>query len=88
MLGIRPEHISEENRRFGDDPRATLTVDAPVTMTEPMGAETIVLLRLGGEPVLGRVAPDIHLQPGSTGRFALDTRRLCLFDPGTEQLIG
>ncbi len=86
VLGIRPEHIAEENRRFGEE--SPLTVEAPVELVEPMGAETVVLLRLGGEKVLGRVAPDVRLTPGGTFRFALDTRRLCLFDPGTEQLIG
>jgi len=88
VLGIRPEAICEEYRRFGDDPRLSIQVDAPVEMTEPMGAETVVVLRLGGEKVLGRIAPDIHLVPGTTGRFSLDTRKLCLFDPATERLIA
>lgn len=84
VLGIRPECIAEYNRRFEDG--ATF-VDAAVEMTEPTGAETIVLLRLGGHDVLGRIAPDIKLRRGEVGRFALDTRKLCLFDPETEQLI-
>ena len=58
------------------------------TAPEPdPGAETIVLLRLGGHEVLGRVAPDVRLQAGATARFALDTRKICLFDPATERLI-
>ncbi len=88
VLGIRPECICEEQRRFGEDASDAVQVDAPVDMTEPMGAETIVLLRLGGEKVLGRVSPDIRLTHGGTARFALDTRKLCLFDPVTEQLIA
>ena len=84
VLGIRPECIAEHNRRFED---GRLLVEAPVEMTEPTGAETIVLLRLGGHEVLGRVAPDIKLKPGEHARFALDTRKICLFDPATEQLI-
>jgi multiple sugar transport system ATP-binding protein len=87
VLGVRPECIGEEHRRFGDDPSATLTVTAPVEMTEPMGAETVVVLRLGGERVLGRISPDVRLSPGASARFALDTRKLCLFDPVTECLI-
>jgi multiple sugar transport system ATP-binding protein len=84
VLGIRPECIAEADRRFGD---GGMLVDAPVDMTEPNGAETIVLLRLGGHEVLGRVAPDVRLQAGATARFALDTRKICLFDPATERLI-
>jgi len=85
VLGIRPECIAEHNRRFED---GAVLVDAPVEMTEPTGAETIVLLRLGGHDVLGRVAPDIRLKPGEQARFALDTRKICLFDPATERLIA
>jgi len=84
VLGIRPECIAEHNRRFED---GAVLVEAPVEMTEPTGAETIVLLRLGGHDVLGRVAPDIRLKPGERARFALDTRKICLFDPVTERRI-
>jgi multiple sugar transport system ATP-binding protein len=84
VLGIRPECIAEHNRRFED---GSMLVEAPVEMTEPTGAETIVLLRLGGHEVLGRVAPDVKPKPGEYARFALDTSKICLFDPTTERLI-
>ena len=61
---------------------------APVEMVEPTGAETIVLLRLGGEPAQARISPDVRPTPGAMAPFALDIRRLCLFDPETEQLIA
>jgi multiple sugar transport system ATP-binding protein len=85
ILGIRPECIAEHNRRFED---GSMLIEALVEMTEPTGAETIVLLRLGGHEVLGRVAPDVKLKPGEYARFALDTRKICLFDPTTERLIA
>jgi multiple sugar transport system ATP-binding protein len=88
VLGIRPECIAEADRRFGLDARSSVAVEAPVEMTEPTGAETIVLMRLGGESLLGRVSPDVHLPVGAPARFALDTRKLCLFDPATEHLIA
>jgi multiple sugar transport system ATP-binding protein len=47
-----------------------------------------VLLRLGGETALARITPDIRPAPGATATFALDTRRICLFDPETERLIA
>ena len=87
VLGLRPECIAEQDRRFGDE-GDRLTLDLPVEMTEPTGAETIVLMRLGGERALGRVSPDVRLQPGGRGRFALDMRRACLFDPITGALIA
>src|SRR3984957_9104553 len=52
VLGIRPECIAEPQRRFGNE--QTL-IDATVEMTEPTGAETIVMLRLAGERAIGRV---------------------------------
>ncbi|HXT82490.1 MAG TPA: sn-glycerol-3-phosphate ABC transporter ATP-binding protein UgpC [Acetobacteraceae bacterium] len=87
VLGIRPECIAEPTRQFGDDGSAATMAHAHVEMTEPTGAETIVLLRLAGHSVLARIAPDIRLSPGTSARFALDTRKVCLFDPETERLI-
>ena len=85
VLGIRPECIAEPGRRFGDtEPRI---IRAKVEMTEPTGAETIVTLRLAGEKVIGRVAPDVRLAVGAEAEFAIDVRKLCLFDPVSERLI-
>lgn len=86
VFGIRPECIAEGSRAFSGD--APVLVDAPVEMVEPTGAETMVLLRLGGEPAMARVSPDIRPAPGASASFALDTRRICLFDPETERLIA
>lgn len=88
VLGIRPECIAEQDRRFDSDPASALQLDIPVEMTEPTGAETIVLLRLAGHEALGRISPDVRLQPGSTARFTVDTRKTCLFDPRTERIIA
>jgi multiple sugar transport system ATP-binding protein len=88
VLGIRPECIAEGSRGFTGASGAPIVVNAPVEMIEPTGAETIVLLRLGGEPVLARITPDIRPEPGALAPFALDTRRICLFDPVTERLIA
>jgi multiple sugar transport system ATP-binding protein len=88
VLGIRPECIAEGSRGFSGASGAPIVINAPVEMVEPTGAETIVLLRLGGEPVLARITPDIRPAPGALAPFALDTRRICLFDPATERLIA
>jgi multiple sugar transport system ATP-binding protein len=85
VLGIRPECIGEAGKRFAD--AAGTTLPAQVETTEPTGAETIVLVRLGGERVRARVAPDIKLAVGSKAQFAVDIRTICLFDPHTERLI-
>jgi multiple sugar transport system ATP-binding protein len=56
-------------------------------MIEPTGAETIVVLRLGNDRVLGRVSPDLRHRPGDTAPFAVDTRKISLFDPTTGERI-
>jgi multiple sugar transport system ATP-binding protein len=88
VLGIRPECIAESGRVFATTSDAPVVISAPVEMIEPTGAETMVSLRLGGEPALARISPDIRPEPGALAAFALDTRRICLFDPTTERLIA
>ena len=56
-------------------------------MVEPTGAETMIVIRLGGREVIARVDPDEAQAPGSLMRFAIDMRKACLFDPASEQLI-
>jgi multiple sugar transport system ATP-binding protein len=87
VLGIRPECIAEPTRHFSDLPGAVTTIAAPVEMIEPTGAETIVVLRLGDERALGRVSPDLRHRLGETAQFAVDTRKISLFDPVTGDRI-
>ena len=88
VLGIRPECIAEPTRHFSDAPGSVLTVSAGVEMIEPTGAETIVVLRVGDERALGRVSPDLQLRLGETARFAIDTRKISLFDPASGDRIA
>jgi multiple sugar transport system ATP-binding protein len=80
FLGIRPECISD---RAGGIP-----LEAEVEVSEPTGAETLVLLRVGSERLRARVAPDAKLALGQAATFSVDTRTACLFDPQTERLIA
>ena len=88
VLGIRPECIAEPTRHFSDVPGSVLTVAARVEMIEPTGAETIVVLRVGDERALGRVSPDLQPRLGETARFAIDTRKISLFDPASGDRIA
>ncbi len=88
VLGIRPECITEPTRRFGESGDAALTIEAPVEMIEPTGAETIVVLRVGDERALGRVSADLRPRLGDMARFAVDTRKISLFDPATGDRIA
>ena len=87
ILGIRPECITEADERDSGSP-FLMEVEAEVDMVEPTGAETMVMLRLGGHGAVGRVSPDLRVTPGVPARFAVDTRKACLFDPATDRLIA
>jgi multiple sugar transport system ATP-binding protein len=86
VLGIRPECISDGAKRAADIPATR--IEAEVEVSEPTGAETIVLIRIAGVRLRARIAPDIKLPTGRPARFSVDTRTICLFDPQTERLIG
>jgi len=86
VLGIRPECISDGAKRAADIPATR--IEAEVEVSEPTGAETIVLIRIAGVRLRARVAPDIKLPPGRPASFSIDTRTICLFDPQTERLIA
>src|SRR5580704_285501 len=86
VLGIRPECISDGAKRAADIPATR--IEAEVEVSEPTGAETIVLIRISGVRLRARIALDIKLPTGRPARFSVDTRTICLFDPQTERLIA
>jgi len=87
VLGIRPEHITRHHPERGVNRPGTATIDAPVEVIEPTGAETMGLVRLGGKEVAARFEPDDAPQPGETVTLAIDMSKACLFDPNTEALL-
>ena len=88
VLGIRPEHI------FRDDPdrqrasRGIGTLDAPVEVVEPTGAETMAVAARrrprGRRPLRARRRA---ARSARTSSSASTWRKACLFDPETERLI-
>jgi multiple sugar transport system ATP-binding protein len=74
ILGVRSEHVvvgkgSQQGR---------------VTLTEPMGDETLVFFEYGGEAALvAKVNPEMTLAPGDTIEFDFDMAGFHLFDGET-----
>ncbi|HEX4765041.1 MAG TPA: sn-glycerol-3-phosphate ABC transporter ATP-binding protein UgpC [Lichenihabitans sp.] len=86
ILGVRPEHLSRVDP--AQPPRAGLaTLEAPVEVVEPTGAETMAILRVGDLEIVGRFAPDLAPRMGETVTLGVDMTRACLFDPETQRLI-
>ena len=87
ILGVRPEHIFRYSPELKAAKKSIATVEAPVEMVEPTGAETIGLMRLGELEVTGRFDPDEAPRMGETITLGIDMSHACLFDPVTRRLI-
>ena len=76
VLGIRPEDISVDRSA----PVACTLVPAKVVVTEPLGAETLVTLSIGGAEFVARARPDVSLRAGDSVQAQLASGKLHLFD--------
>ncbi len=74
LLGIRPEHFVR-------------LADTQVEVVEPTGAETMVVLRVGGREIIARYEPDDAPAVGETAKLSVDMNKACLFDPESERLL-
>ncbi|MET0429821.1 MAG: sn-glycerol-3-phosphate ABC transporter ATP-binding protein UgpC [Microvirga sp.] len=81
LLGIRPEHMSEQTRPGA----APLT--AMVDVVEPMGMETMVHFRIGGTPTVARVAPETPAEPNVPLPLFADMNQMHLIEPDTGTVI-
>jgi multiple sugar transport system ATP-binding protein len=75
-FGIRPEHISVGSK-------AKDLLQAEIVLTEPLGSDTLALLRIGKSEMTGRFPPDVGLKPGSTRGVSLAMDKFHLFDTET-----
>jgi multiple sugar transport system ATP-binding protein len=75
ILGIRPEHI-----QLSTTPQAGW-LNATVHVTELMGSETFVFLRLGGARIVARAGADFRAEMETPVSFKIDVRRAHFFDP-------
>ena len=82
VLGIRPEDISAAT---GTDGRPT--IEAIVEVVEPLGAEVLLALRAGTDPLTARVDPHLAVRAKDRIRLALAEEKMRFFDPETEQVI-
>jgi multiple sugar transport system ATP-binding protein len=82
-FGIRPENVLA-NPAPGPDIAA---VTAQVQLTEPLGAETLGLLRVGEGELTGRFSPDADMRAGSPLATGFEMRKFHLFDPDSGAAI-
>ena len=84
VMGIRPEDIHDDELFISN---STNSFDADVDVTEPMGAETYLYLKLFGKVFIARVNPRTTAKPGDRIKVAFDATKIHLFDKETEKTI-
>ncbi|MDD7910947.1 ABC transporter ATP-binding protein [Pseudovibrio exalbescens] len=84
VIGIRPEMILHASWAAATQP----IISCDVELLEPTGADTLCVIELAGQAAKARVSPMLAPQPGEMIELAVDTSRICLFDPDTRDLIA
>ncbi len=85
MIGIRPEHVHNEQNFLDTIPEGI--VEADVEVTELMGAETYLYMNCEGHPINARVDPSNTARPGDKIKITIDPTRIHLFDKDTQKTI-
>ncbi len=82
--GFRPEHV-----KLGADqvPRGA-NAKARVEILEPLGAETLALLSIGGASLTGRFPPQAGVRPGEEVTVSLGAGDMHLFDTETGKALA
>ena len=82
VFGLRPEHITSARNE-----QSAISVDGRVMLVEPLGSDTLALIRFGrdadGGEMTGRFAPDAALRVGQSMPVFLALDHFHLFDPQT-----
>ena len=85
IMGIRPEHIHDEELYLKNYPQYKFT--ATVDNTEPLGAQTNLFLLLGDQQFTAVVDPTSTAKMGDKIEVTFEADRVHLFDPDTEKCI-
>jgi multiple sugar transport system ATP-binding protein len=82
VLGIRPEHITEETKNGSQIPVAS-TVD----IAEPMGSESLVYMKAGSGSFIAKIHGENLFQQGQQLTVYVNLDKVHLFDAETENVI-
>ena len=84
VFGLRPEHLTDIPAE-GRPGFAPLTPVADVV--EPMGAETMVHIRIDGTPICARCVPSTAASPGMPLPLWADMSQMHLIDPESSRVV-
>lgn len=81
ILGVRPEYITLERKKINED-----AIEGEVFVTEPLGGETIVDVKIGENIVKVRVPTTIYLPTGEKVWLIFDRQKIHIYD-SNEKLV-
>jgi multiple sugar transport system ATP-binding protein len=81
-LGVRPENITLAPQSPDD-----IVLPAAVSLLEPLGAETLVTLKLGRAEMVARLPANFRQAPGSALQVHIAPSHLHLFDPDSGRAL-
>ena len=85
ILGIRPEHVTDDEDYIKAHPDSV--VNTHVDVTEMMGSETYLYMTSEGYAINARVSPKTLTRPNDDIQVAIKADLIHLFDPETEKTI-
>ncbi len=85
IMGIRPEHITNEAALIEASPGSV--IDAYIDVAELMGSETFLYSKIADNDLIARVDANTNIQNGETVKLALDMDKVHFFDVQTEERI-
>jgi ABC-type sugar transport system ATPase subunit len=81
VIGIRPEHLSDT---WSERERERLVpIDLKVELAEPLGADTLIVSRIGNEEIVCRVSAASKPKAGAALRVMVDAEHVHLFEPAS-----
>lgn len=84
ILGIRPEDLYAEKDIVD---KSDSIIDATVDLDEVMGSETLIYFNCKDAKFIAKVPSTVTAVTGDHIRFAVNTRKIHVFDKDTEQVI-
>ena len=85
VLGIRPEDLHDDDAFLAANSNAT--IEANVEVTEMLGAETYLYLKVMDNNFTARVNPSSTVKAGDKIKIGVDVNKIHLFDKETEVAI-
>lgn len=85
IIGVRPEDIAEPGLRGS---QVMQDAECMVDIVEPAGADTYVVMQMGGKQVTARLHAETSAEPGKVQQLAIDLGKVSYFAPESGQRLN